>query len=85
MIYPDVSVEDWCRRYSIETAEKPCLKCGELLHSTLPFAHRDWRGVQSITHSCGVQYDLVFIVSVNKNKRARWVEIYNWDEMEEKV
>ena len=76
MIYPDVTYEEWAFRYNIENSSKPCLKCGKILFPVVPFAYKDWRGLKSSPHSCGEQYDLVYVISVDKNKRERWIKVY---------
>lgn len=53
MIYPDVTVEEWCQRYKIELRALECL-CGVKSIPDRPFASVKWVGVLvSRCQACG--------------------------------
>jgi hypothetical protein len=76
MIYPDVDVQEWCEHYRITIKIGHCLCCGKELMPSIPFAHKDWRGVTSAPHGCPERYDHKWLVSVDKDRRAFWANLH---------
>jgi hypothetical protein len=72
MIYPDVTVEEWCERYSLEPTTEPCVKCGQQVTTTRPFATGSWRGLQAEDHGCGVRYLLTIAIDSVGSERQSW-------------
>jgi len=83
MIYPDTNPDEWSERYHINKSSVPCDRCGKTLIPEIPFAYEDWRGLRSKPHPCGKIYDLVVAVSVDKQSRERWTDLYNSLQAEE--
>lgn len=77
MIYPDVTVEEWCRRYPGLVVDKDCCpSCGVERIADLPVAFDSYRGFISKPHSCGPIYDLGVYVSVNPDIGKSWNSIF---------
>lgn len=76
MIYPDVNVEKWCERYGLTVKTRPCLQCGILQTTSIPWASGEWRGLVSTKHACGEDYELSTAISINKNERNEWKELF---------
>lgn len=53
MIFPDVTVEAWAKRYNIKPECQPCVHCGNILHANIPFTVDEWRGFCSDPCPCG--------------------------------
>ena len=77
MLYPQITSEKWCKIHNIEPATHKCCKCGVLQTTTIPFADKDWRGLQAPLHRCGVNYQLMVAVLADKNERRKWAGMYN--------
>lgn len=81
-IYPKVSADDWAKLYNIEIRSRPCLKCGKLQSTSIPWASKEWRGLVSPTHECGEEYKLITAVPKSKAERLSWSDmVYSYKEM----
>jgi hypothetical protein len=58
VLYPKVSYKEWAARYGISMLPGTCAKCNQLQYPTIPFAMKNWRGLQAPTHACGDRYPL---------------------------
>jgi len=54
MIYPEVSTENWLKKYTeLEIEEGFCNHCGKSMKTTKPFIEKDVAGLVSPNCSCG--------------------------------
>ena len=56
MIYPDVTIEEWLKRYpelSPPDYSRSCHECGTPVHTYKPFIEKDWVGFESNECECG--------------------------------
>jgi len=54
MIYPEISVEEWVKRYSdLEILEEECPNCERLVMVNIPFVSKSWVGLASKPCVCG--------------------------------
>jgi hypothetical protein len=54
MIYPDVNLETWLKKYPVlEVQKKRCHHCKSLRIANIPFIEKDWVGLQSKDCACG--------------------------------
>ena len=60
MIYPDVTVEEWCRRYDLSVEKDRCPKCRKAIYTSRPFIEKGFVGLIAPKCSCG--YDSGFSV-----------------------
>jgi hypothetical protein len=71
VVYPEVSPEEWAKRYQIDISKKgECHKCKAVMNWTKPFAHGKMRGFISDHTSCGEEYRGAKMVSVDKEFNA---------------
>ena len=76
MIYPDVNVDKWCERYKLTVKIRPCPKCQKLQTTSIPWASGEWRGLVAPKHECGEDYELSTAISIDKNERNEWKELF---------
>lgn len=72
IIEPDTPLDEWCRLYDLVVQEKPCLACGVLQKTTIPWAAKNWRGLRAPLHGCGENYRLTTAVHADPKERAEW-------------
>jgi hypothetical protein len=54
MIFPDVSVEKWCRKYNgLELKTSKCWACRQPRTTTIPFIEQGWAGLRAPQCPCG--------------------------------
>ncbi len=56
MIFPDYSLEDWCKQHKIKPLTDYCRNCKKETTTTIPFASKFGRGLISEEHGCGESY-----------------------------
>ena len=66
MIYPDIPVEVWAKRWNISLKEGECLKCKKKFPFTKPFATGKFRGVSQEVHECGEEYKQYLAITTDK-------------------
>jgi hypothetical protein len=49
----NTDVQKWCERHGIMPLESPCNECGVTLHTTIPVASREFRGLMADQCQCG--------------------------------
>lgn len=53
MIFPDVSLESWLKKYpALKVRKGKCPQCGSRIKTETPFVSSDWAGLTNIC-SCG--------------------------------
>lgn len=52
MLYPQVSAEEWMKRYDLEVEPCQCAECGKWFTPSVPFACKDIRGLETSKHGC---------------------------------
>lgn len=58
MLYPNTSVKEWSARYGIKSYSRPCVNCGAMQTTDIPYAMNGWRGLKSAVCSCGGGCDI---------------------------
>jgi hypothetical protein len=54
VIYPQVTVEEWCKRYpALAVVKRPCRACRKQRLACVPFIEREWVGLRSAACPCG--------------------------------
>ena len=48
-----ISTETWTKRFGVLPFSYPCIDCGEVLHTSIPFVQGDLRGLQAPPCICG--------------------------------
>jgi hypothetical protein len=54
MIYPDVSLQDWLKKYpELDVLERTCPACGTIRKADRPFVRKGYAGVEAGNCICG--------------------------------
>ena len=54
MIYPNVTLKDWLKKYPVlEVKKKRCHHCLQMIVANIPFIEKDWVGLESKDCACG--------------------------------
>ena len=53
MIFPDVSVEEWCKQWRLKPVGTKCTECGNKIVSDRPYRAKDYVGLTSRPCPCG--------------------------------
>ena len=74
MIYPDVTVEEWLKKYSgLKVCEQACPNCKATILTDRPFITKDYAGLEGkFCPSCGLQRNSSSVIPVSKEAKARW-------------
>lgn len=77
MIYPDVSLEDWLKRYpELDLLEKECDHCGSLMRANKPFLTKGYAGVLSPKCECGKNKTICSSrVTTSNEEHQRWLNL----------
>ena len=72
MIYPDVTLEEWLKKYpELEVISKSCDNCDAVMSSTIPYLNKDYAGL--IAPDCKCQKNkTTCMISV-----TRTIEVHN--------
>jgi len=79
VIYPDVSLEEWLRRYpDLKPKTGLCDACGGPKPTVKPFRYRHGVGIQSEPCKCGKGRHSTSVMLVTDEKHIQmWTEILN--------
>ena len=44
MIFPEVSIEQWSKKYSVNPRATDCLDCGGIIITNIPYLTKDYSG-----------------------------------------
>jgi hypothetical protein len=72
MIFPDVSVENWCKKHNLEVRQCVCPNCGYRQTIDIPFITKECVGLVAPLHDCGEQYQASFASPRCAKVRQRW-------------
>ena len=74
MIYPDMSVNEWCSLHGLEVRELECSNCKKTVSRNVPFAMKGYRGLIVKDHGCGIEFGSSISVPVGE-------KLDNWNEL----
>lgn len=59
MIFPDITTEEWCKRHPPLVVQRTnCLRCKNVVLTSIPFIEKDWVGLLSPPcTNCGEKVD----------------------------
>lgn len=75
-IFPLIDANIWAARYNLKFSNKPCIKCGEIQETSIPWASKNWRGLMSPSHGCGDEYRLITAIMRDDLKLKSWKKFY---------
>ena len=76
MIYPDVAVEVWARKYALDLTPDRCERCRKLLNDWQPFATKELRGVITRHHGCPDEYNQKVFIWANDRIQFEWNSMF---------
>lgn len=77
MIYPEVSLKDWLKKYPVlEIRRQKCRSCSSVQLTNIPFIEKDWIGLKSLDCQCG-KYKAISVSIANPNSEFR-AKFENW-------
>ena len=79
MIYMDVKLEDWLKRYpALKVRQCKCDNCGAKVVTNRPFVTKDYAGLDSTPCPCGKQKDdLCTLVPRSISAIKRWMNLFS--------
>lgn len=76
MIFPDVSLQDWLKKYpELEVITRSCDACGALMHATKPFLEKGYAGLVTVCPCGGRTHQAMSCVTTSKEESREWSEI----------
>lgn len=77
MIYPDVTVEEWTKRYpGLKVVSTTCCECGSKINTDRPFVSMDYVGLESGPCSCGnTRSTAANVLTRTKKSHDEWTAI----------
>ncbi len=72
MIYPNVDLYVWIKKYGLKIKSYNCPKCGDVFETTIPIFTTDSAGIVSPLHKCGLQYYLAVLTPRTTESIAFW-------------
>lgn len=72
MIYPEVSLNEWIKKWDLEIVKYDCPKCREVFETTVPVMTRQSAGLQSPIHGCGSELWTVILTPRTAESLAFW-------------
>tara|TARA_Y100000034_G_C6910321_1_gene424375 strand:+ start:4234 stop:4482 length:249 start_codon:yes stop_codon:yes gene_type:complete len=74
MIFPDVTLEEWLKRYpELEVIEGTCRFCGNKRRTTKPFITKDYAELRSKRCSCGKDHHISSTsIPISKSEIEFW-------------
>ena len=72
MIYPQISLENWVKKYRLKVEDYDCEKCGKTFKIDIPVLTADSAGLQSKIHGCGQDAWAANMTPKNNEKQEEW-------------
>jgi len=77
LIFPDLPLEYWCKKYNLEVQEIECPNCGLIQKTTIPFISQENVGLMAPLHDCGPDWQGGCAVPRDIATRNRWADFVN--------
>lgn len=75
MIYPDVSVEKWCKRFGLKVIHRRCDACNAPMSTTIPFLETGYAGLRTPPCACGKnRFAASTSVTTTAKAAAEWAQ-----------
>lgn len=74
MIYPDVTLEEWLKKYpGLEVFSQPCPQCKETISTKTPFITKHYAGLEGkACYACGFIVNSANLIPISAEKTAAW-------------
>lgn len=81
MIYPDVTFEDWCKKYNLKPMSSSCAKCKLPFTTTVPILMQGCAGLATPTHECGPHFVSVVLTPKTDKAKKHWANVVKYFEL----
>lgn len=75
MIYPDIPLENWLKKYDLEVTEKICAHCEGTFQTTIPILIKGYAGLETPQHGCPRQFAAAVFTPTSFEKTELWQKI----------
>lgn len=75
MLYPEVSLSEWTKKYGLQIKSKKCSKCGAIFDTTIPVLIKGYAGLETPTHECGRSFNSAIFTPTTKESIQEWNEL----------
>jgi hypothetical protein len=75
MIFPDIKVEEWKRRFNLPEIETPCAKCGQILKMEVPVLIQGCAGLSTPIHACGPEFVELILTPKSDEAERFWSSV----------
>ena len=74
MIYPDISLEEWLKKYpDLKVYERECPKCKAMVRTNRPFISEDYVGIElEFCPNCNIKVGICVANPRTKQKLREW-------------
>ena len=72
MIYPDVSADEWAKKWGLKIIESKAYPCGCLLRADRPFRDKDYVGLEARKCCDNAQSTCMCARAVSRKEIAEW-------------
>ena len=77
MLYPEVTTEEWLRKYPLVPEEIECDCCHVKFQTTVPVIMKGYAGLEIPSHSCDKKYLAATFVPIDQNEIQYWSQLYS--------
>lgn len=75
MVYPDVDLSYWIKKFKLEIENYDCPKCGATFKTTKAVMTRESAGLITPLHGCGPQYWIAVLTPRTRESISFWDSI----------
>lgn len=75
MIYPDVSLQDWLKKYQLTIETKTCANCGKNFETTVPILIKGYAGLETTNHGCPFNFSAAIFTPITDESKKAWLNI----------
>lgn len=75
MIFPDVGLDEWKRRFDLDVIEAPCACCGKTFRTEIPILTHGHAGLATPVHECGPTFVEVVLTPKTDAARSFWESV----------
>ena len=78
MIFPEVSIEEWSKKYPVDPRTTECLDCGGTITTNIPYITKDYAGFIAFKcPDCGKPHKAHVGTPISKNEKALWEQSFS--------
>lgn len=77
MIYPEYSLDEWCKKYGLEVQRLQCCKCEKYFDTTVPILIKGYAGLETPSHGCENNQKAATFTPISSKEINEWNKIFN--------